>query len=504
MSEALFDRLAAQLPDWRWRMNNLYSIVDEQGNRVPFRMNWAQESLFDNMHELNVILKARQLGFTTFVQLFMLDSCIWNPDRRAGTIAHIREDAETFFRDKIKFPYDNLPDQIKQMNPATQDTTRQLSFANNSSIRVGTSLRSGTFQLLHVSEYGKICAKYPEKAREIRTGAFNTVHAGNMIFVESTAEGQDGDFYDMCQRSQTAARMGTKLTPLDFKFFFYPWWRHPSYRLPHEVLITAEMQAYFEKLEEKHGITLDAEQRAWYVMKAAQQGDDMKREFPSTPEEAFEASIEGAYYGHLMTRVEEQGRVCPLPPDDELRTETWWDLGMNDMMSIAWVQRDGPWINVIDYYENSGYGLGHYARVLQEKQKEHDLIYSRHVWPHDGKARILDEEGRPRTAVMNDLGYEVEVVPRGIIAEGIAAVRRMIPRMRFDRERCQPLVNALKNYRREWDEDRAVFRETPLHNWASHPADMIRTGAMAPDWDEPEDDFLDYDPAYQPDEVSGY
>lgn len=485
---SLVETATEQFGDWRWRLNNLYYITDEQGRRVRFEMNWAQEDIFSEMHFLNVILKARQLGFTTFIDLLGLDTCLFNSNTRAGIIAHTREDAETFFQDKVKYPYDNLPEGLKAAVPATSDSIRQLSFGNNSSIRVGTSMRSGTLQFLHISEFGKICAKYPEKAREIKTGALNTVHPGNIIFVESTAEGQEGEFHDLCQRSQAAKRMGDTLTEMDFKFHFYPWWRHPGYKLSTIVPLTVENQQYFAKLREL-GIDLTPEQQSWYSKKAIEQGDDMKREFPSTPEEAFEASIEGAYYGKWISKAEDEGRICDLPADPHLTTETWWDLGMNDMMTIAWVQRQGLWYNIIDYYENHGEGLEHYARKLKEKQAERDLIYTRHLWPHDGNTQIMDERGRKRTEVMNDLGYDMEIVPRGYIADGITAVRRILPRFRFDRSRCDILVKALKNYRKEWDEDRGVFRDKPLHNWASHAADMVRCGAMAPDADEPEDDF---------------
>ena len=500
---SLIQAATEQFGDWRWRLNNLYYITNEDGERVKFEMNWAQSDLYDHMHFLNVILKARQHGFTTFIDILGLDTCLFNSNTRAGIIAHTREDAEAFFKDKVKYPYDNLPDGLKAALPATSDSVRQLSFGNNSSIRVGTSMRSGTLQFLHISEYGKICAKYPEKAREVRTGALNTVHPGNVIFIESTAEGQDGDFHDICQRSQAAERLKDELTPMDYKFHFYPWWRHPGYRLDYDVHLTDENKEYFAKLA-KAGIDLDDEQIAWYAKKAIEQGDDMKREYPSTPEEAFEASIEGAYYGKWMTKAEEQGRICDLPADPSLRTETWWDLGMNDMMSIAWVQRSGPWVNVIDYYENNGEGLEHYARKLQEKQDERDLIYGRHIWPHDGNTQIMDERGRKRTEVMQGLGYEVEIVPRGFIPDGITAVRRMLPKTRFDRSRCDVLIKAMKNYRKEWDEDRSVFRDKPLHNWASHPADMMRAGAMAPDTDEPEDDYYDDSFDNAPNATSGY
>src|SRR5258707_787251 len=148
----------AQLTDRVWRLNNLYFITDKSGRRVRFTMNPAQRALYDTMHNQNVILKARQRGFTTFIQLYMLDACLFYKNIRAGTIAHTLPDAEAIFRDKIKFPYDNLRDEIKAMVPAHTDNSGELLFANNSGIRVGVSLRSATLQYLHVSEYGKICA----------------------------------------------------------------------------------------------------------------------------------------------------------------------------------------------------------------------------------------------------------------------------------------------------------------------------------------------------------
>lgn len=476
-SQAIQTRFVRDFSDWRWRLNNLYWITNEEGRRVKFQLNWAQEKLFEEMWFLNVILKARQLGFTTFIQLVMLDACLFNSNTHAGTIAHTREDAERFFRDKVRYPYDHLPEGVRQMVPATEDSARALSFGNHSTLRVGTSLRSGTYQWLHISEFGKVCAKFPEKAREIVTGALNTVHAGQFVFIESTAEGQAGRFYEMCEKGQALDRTGGKPTKLDYKFHFYPWFKHPSYTLdPEDVVITEQRLEYFAKLESQ-GISLTDGQKAWYVKKAETQGDDMKREFPSTPEEAFESAIEGAYYSHEMARMEEDGRVCDLPIQD-IKTETWWDLGLNDAMSIAWVQRDGPWLNIIDYYENSGYGLRHYAQVLEERQRKHGLVYGKHIWPHDGGTKIMDEEGRRRDEVMAGLGYRVEIVPRGDIGQGIEATRQMLGKTRMDRVRCSQLVKASKAYRREWDEERATYRNRPLHDWASHPADMLRTGAM--------------------------
>ena len=113
----------------------------------------------------------------------MLDQCVFNPNIRCGTIAHRLDDAKTIFRDKVRFPYDNLPEALRNIRPLISDSSEELVLSNNSSIRVGTSLRSGTLQYLHISEYGKLCAQFADKAREVRTGALNTLQAGQVVFI---------------------------------------------------------------------------------------------------------------------------------------------------------------------------------------------------------------------------------------------------------------------------------------------------------------------------------
>ncbi len=146
------------LLDPYWRINNLYQIVDKTGKKITFKLNWAQEQLYNDMWYCNVILKARQLGISTFICLLFLDRCLFNPNQSAGIIAHTVEDAQALFR-RVKIAYDSLPGQITEVISAENDTAQMLKFSNGSSLRVGTSLRSSTFQYLHISEFGKICAK---------------------------------------------------------------------------------------------------------------------------------------------------------------------------------------------------------------------------------------------------------------------------------------------------------------------------------------------------------
>jgi hypothetical protein len=475
----ILELAAKRWPDKRARLSDgFYKIKDKSGRIVPFRMNEDQSEFLASRHGMDVVLKARQKGFTTVIQLDMLDDCLFAPNTAAGVIAHNLNDAKAFFADKIKFAYDNLPLAFREAVSAEVDAADSMKFSNGSSIRVGTSLRSGTLQRLHVSEYGKLCAKYPEKAREVRTGAFNTVQAGQSITVESTAEGQAGDFFDMCQKAQRKHEAGEPLTALDFKFHFSPWYTSQEYRLdPAGVTITTEMAAYFAKLEAETGVTLDLEQRAWYVKKAEQQGEDIKREFPSTAKEAFEASIEGAYFSTQMAAMRKQGRICRIPVLDA-PVYTTWDLGVNDAMAITFWQDVGMERRAIDYYENTGEGFGHYARILQER----GYNYQRHYMPHDADHRMLNKDATTRRFEAESAGIRPIDVLRRIATEqdGIEASRRFFPNAYIDEVRCSRLIQCLDSYRKEWDDKRGTFKDHPLHDWSSNGYKSFEGAAIRP------------------------
>lgn len=464
----------------RWRLNNLYMIVDRHGQKVIFKMNEDQEALYTNQHYQNIILKARQRGFTTFIQILMLDACLFNSNTYAGVIAHNREDAEDFFSKKIKFAYDNLPPSLKAAIPSTQDSAKMLSFANGSSIRVGTSLRSGTYHYLHISEFGKICARYPEKAKEIVTGALNTVHAGQFVFIESTAEGSEGYFYEFCQEAQNVERMGSALTALDMKFHFFPWWRDGEYRVdPRNVAIPEDLKQYFALLEIEHGVTLDDAQKAWYAKKLKTQGDDMKREYPSTPGEAFEAAIEGAFYSRQMAAARKEGRIGRVPYDPALVVNTWWDIGMNDATAIWLHQNVGKENRLIGYYENSGEGIDHYAGWLKTWAAERTAQFGTHIMPHDVNVREWGGRGKSRKETAMNLGIKpIQVIARTPnLLDDIQGARNFLASCWIDEESCSQGIRCLDNYRKAWDAGNEVFRNQPLHNWASNGADAFRQGA---------------------------
>lgn len=491
--EVLFlEELRKRFPNKLARLRGgFYDIKDKTGACVPFRMNEDQEDFILNRHGLDVILKARQRGFTTVIQLDMLDNCLFTSNWSAGVIAHNLRDAKAFFSDKIKFAYDNLPAPFRKIKSAEQDSADSLKFSNGSSVRVGTSLRSGTLQQLHVSEYGKLCAKFPERAEEVKTGAFNTVALGQSITVESTAEGRGGGFYAMVKTARDLATSQQTLTPLDFKFHFYAWWTDSGYVLPPEgIVITSEMADYFAKVEAQTGTTLSPAQRAWYVKKAAQQGDKMKREYPSTPDEAFEAAVEGAYFAAQMLKLRSEGRICRIPILDK-EVYTTWDLGVNDAMTIVFWQDVGPERRAIDYYENSGEGFKHYADVLASKPYR----YSTHYMPHDASHRRLGVHAKTAKEHAEGVGIKPVRVLKRIASEmdGIHSSRSLLPQVWIDESRCQRLVDCLDSYRKEWDDKLSTWKDSPVHDEFSHGYKAFESAAIRPenfvygnddDWDD--------------------
>jgi len=319
---------------------------------------------------------------------------------------------------------------------------------------------------LHISEFGYTCAKYPEKAQEIITGSLNTVDPGQMIFIESTARGREGKFYDICRQ---AMGFHGDLTPLDYKFFFFPWHDNPEYSLKTPVYLDQETQDYFLHVEKECSKSLTQEQKYWYFKKRATQGDDMQSEYPSYPEEAFKASMEGSYYGKLVDQSYADKRITKVPWDPRLYVDTWWDLGVGDETAIIFTQTFNQEIRVIDCYSASGEGLTHYGKILQSKP----YIYGTHTGPHDINVRELGT-GKSRRELAWGIGLNFRVAKKLPVDDGIEAVRMLFPRLWIDEEKCGKFIEAISHYKKEWDEDNATFKKKPLHDWSSHYSDSLR------------------------------
>ena len=189
---------------------------------------------------------------------------------------------------------------------------------------------------------------------------------------------------------------------------------------------------------------------------------------------SFQAAITGSYYGTLIEELEKNNKVVENLYDPELPVETWWDLGMNDSSVIWFAQRHKGQIWLIDFYENAGEGLDHYANILESK----GYNYNRHIAPHDIKVRELGAYGKSRLETALELGISFEVAPKLSLEDGIEAVRKSLSNCWFDKNKCHYGMECLKSYQKKWDDINQCFRNRPIHNFASHAADAFRTGIV--------------------------
>ena len=285
----------------------------------------------------------------------------------------------------------------------------------------------------------------------------------------------------MCQKyerlMQAIERGDARLTKLDYKFFFFPWFGDPRYTLEENVTIPEAYQKYFEELRSEHGIKLSRKQKNWYVKKADEQGEKMRQEYPAIPAEAFERTTEVAIYGKQLRKAHRDGRVTKLPIERGVPVNTFWDLGRNDVTAIWFHQEVGAQHRLVYYYENRLQDLTFYVSQLATLKDMHGWVYGRHYLPHDVEVTDLSSVGnRSRRQVLEDAGLSgIVVVPRiRHINDGIELVRRDFDSFWFDEEGCEVGLRALEGYEWVWDEVHRTTRKTPAHNWASNGADAIR------------------------------
>lgn len=483
---ALSEEVVELWADRKWRLNNLYWIEDKKGNVVKFTLNAAQEKLLDNLHYLNIILKARQLGFSTFILILALDCCLFNDHFSAGLVADTIDNAKALLK-RIKFAYERIPEQIRSVVALKSDNATEMEFSNGSNIAVGVSLRSGTYNLVHISEYGKICAKYPDKAKEIKAGALNTIAPGQLVFIESTAEGRGGDFYEKTEQARRVQDGGRVPGSLEYAFHFFPWFMDPTYQSEETTVFTADDEAYFKELKEEHGINLTGPQCNWYAAKAREQGEDMWKEFPSTPDEAFKAAKEGAYFAKQIRILRQQHRIGDFPLDARSPVNTFWDWGISDYATIWFHQRLTGRDRFVGYYENCNEGPAHYANYLLEWAAKNGATFGAHYGPHDFETRRPGSHGEITTlqGIFAGLGFSFDIVTRSADkGASIQLARTRLANCEFDNA-CLKGVERLENYSRDWDDRLGVWKSTPRHDEHSHGADGFMTFTDGYEYREP-------------------
>lgn len=285
-----------RLLDKKWRMSHLYKLISKDIEKITFRYNPAQADFNQNKHTRNIILKSRQLGFSSFECIDSLDDVLFNKNFSASIINYEQKEAIKMFDNKIKFAWDNLPEEIKglyELNTERRNMLR-VGFGDKSysSIDVVNSARGTTSTRIHVTELAKMARKYPRDAAELITGTIPSVPMMGRIDIESTAEGSDGIFYEMFMEAWNRPR---DPLPTEFKAHFYNWqWdkediaRKVKVPIPFKQMDSGPL---FEEYQKQHSLT-DIEITYYYLtwLSVNKDWNKMRQEYPSTIEESFEGS----------------------------------------------------------------------------------------------------------------------------------------------------------------------------------------------------------------------
>lgn len=300
----------------RWRMDNLYWLITKDGTKELFHMNRAQLHFFTNYlnpdnplarYFRHIILKARQLGFTTLIDIWILDEILFKTNREGLIIAHTVKDATEIFDRKIDYAIRNMCEEIKSgAFKLVRNSAKKIQVVvdygpeegSTSSIQVSNSGRSGTYFYVHISEFAKLCLSYPKVASEVETGTFPAVPFDGFIFIESTAEGMAGRFYELFNEAWPNR---DKITPMKSRVMFMPHfynWQYDDSEMAKitEPIPASEMEQCeidWAEYQAEHNLT-DIE-ITYYYMKWLQMGGKnstdavhkLHQEFPTTPEEAF-------------------------------------------------------------------------------------------------------------------------------------------------------------------------------------------------------------------------
>lgn len=465
--------LEVNLTNKKWRLNNLYKIVDRSGNSIPFKLNAVQEFVLDNIHTRNLILKARQLGMSTFGVIFLLDEVLFSRNLSGGIVSYSLEHAQHIFKKIIGHSLETFHPDLKPYIGIVNQSAREITLDNGSSLRVDTTLRGGAYQLELISEFGKTCARSPVKAEEVITGTLNALPATGIAIIESTGEGLEGYFAEMCLSAHK--RGNDNLSPLDYKLFFFPWYVEPMYSIDQDMLIEPWLTDYFNNLEKTEKVSLSKGQRTWYAIQYKLLGDKIKQEFPSTVQEAFLSSSDAYYFAEHIEKAYKEGRCVSVSVYDALfPVFVAMDIGVNDLTVMIFFQLCHGEIRIIDYYEDKNKGLDFYAQFLLNDKK---YIYHTIFLPHDSTKRdILDSTNtyeRDLKKYLSHTATRIIVLSRKDKNLSISHAKIKMDRCVFNDSKVKPLLTHLQKYRKKWHEPTSRYLDEPYHDIHSNYADSF-------------------------------
>lgn len=457
-----------------WRLNNFYRIIDKNSDSIPFKLNVIQSRVASTLHTRNLICKPRQIGMSTMSVLYLLDEVLWSENLNAGIVSYSLEHAQHIFKKIIGHALDTMPKPFMPYLGIKSRSAREITFQNGGSIRVDTSLRGGSYPLTLISEFGKTCARNPQKAEEVVTGTIQAVPINGRLIIESTMEGSDGYFADMIQ--QAMLRGNDNLSALEYKLFFFPWFDDPTYLLEEKIEYDVSLSDYFKEIQSATGAILTEPQRHWYTIQKRTLGEKIKQEFPSTIEEAFLSSSDAYYFSEAIARANKDNRCLHTSLYDALLpVYVAMDIGINDLTVIIFFQLAHGEIRVIDYYEDKNKDVSFYARFLLQDKK---YIYHTIFLPHDSVKRdILDISNtfeRDFRRLFSHTSTKFHVLKKIDKQVSISHARIKLDRCVFNMQRVKKLVEHLSKYRKKWSEPLGRYLEDPQHDIHSDYSDAYQ------------------------------
>jgi len=379
----------------------------------------------------------------------------------------------------IKF--DKRNDSELRLRHAQEDESK------DSVIYATTGGRGGDCSMLHVSEWGPIAALDPKRSQEIRTGAFPAARMGRRVVETTWYGGKSGELWDLVKpvMDGNPNAEGT--------IYFFPWHSDPQ-AIRIDGMVTKEIEEYFRVLAERVGKTFQREQKLWYSAKKLEQGMWVKREYPSTLDEALSVPMAGTIYGDVIDDLRERHRISDFPSEPTVPAYCFWDIGLSDFGCIWLVQLVGRDILLLDYATACGEPASWFADTTKKWEGKHSVVIRKHYLPHDAETRERSSAKSYKDAliVAGLRPADLKVVPRTPdVWLGITHLRGMLPRAFIHSTNCGAQtqygaitipsgIDCLEFYhKREQTANGGVIYEDPVHDQYSHGADALRTLAEA-------------------------
>lgn len=475
-----------RLRDPMYRLCNLYDCRREgkpkagESAAIPFGPRAEQLVIFKHLIETPLspvyIVKSRRLGMSTGIGTFMADSA-WNNRGFTGMIVdQTEDDAVKKMSNIVRFAVDSLPYEIKDDLVFDKRNDGELKIRTKSEdenkasvIYAGTKGRGGDCSMLHVSEWGPIAATDPTRSREIRTGTLPAARAGMRVVETTWYGGKSGDLWELVdpiiRRDPNAEGV----------IYFFPWHSDPA-AIKIDGLVTKEVEQYFRELAEKTSKTFSQEQKKWYASKQLEQGIFIKREYPSTLDEAFSAPVEGSVYGDIIKTLRASSRICAYEYDHSCPVFSSWDLGWNDSTTVWFWQIVGRDFHWIWHTRQETKTAAEMAHIIDQT----GIAVTGHFLPHDAANKNAATGLNYKMALEKAGMVNVSVVPRTTdIWAGINSLRDILKRSWFRSPQCEEGIASLEAYHTKPAGVGGIVSKEPVHDISSHDCDACRTAAEA-------------------------